>query len=444
MAKQDSNRNQINILKQIIQTNIFFLIGVGSLLLSFERLLTQEIIQEAFNRFQITSTYRLNSAGSKRLTLEDISGDITLKSDDQKFLLIEEVVFINAVSEINALNSYLDAKIILESEGNTVRLTGHTYSNKIREVYLRITVPASPPTGHFSYIRADLTTGNITASKLSGELFLTTQNGNITLNQIRGRTIVSSLVGNTTCSQIFGNTTLVAGAGNINAETISGDVDISCDSGIVEIRAIEGDITYTGGNGNITISDVTGRTVSVHTLKGEIIIENLVADCFAKSLLGDIQAADVDGNLDLFSSNGDINLNNITGDILCWTRNGSIIGQQLWGCVNLQTSAGDILLNKSWDGTTSGQTIDAITEAGNIFLKLPRKFPADFQVEINHPEGRPFQAIVSDFPLYLEASSITTTGIGTTSDNPIAVNLSSSFGRVDIRWSENNILPATP
>ncbi|HIM83056.1 MAG TPA: hypothetical protein EYM55_00335 [Candidatus Marinimicrobia bacterium] len=188
----------------------------------------------------------------------------------------------------------------------------------------------------------------------------------------------------------------------------------------------------------MTIDNVYGRTISVHTRDGDITVGNVNGETQLKTLKGDILVENLEGNLDLFSSNGDLSLRNINGDILGWTKNGGIIGQQLAGCFNFETVSGDILIQKSWDGSVSGHTIDATTNAGNIFLELPEEFPADFRVEVNNPEVAPDKAIISDFPLYIEATKISAVGTSEVPGKPLKVNLSSSFGKVIIRWSEQN------
>jgi len=408
---------------------LFLLCGV-LFLLPFVWLTAQEITQKAYNRFQITSSYHLNTAGLDRLSLEGIHGDITLRGDDQKYILIEETVVIRAVTKEKALTLYLDVKTKLESEGNEARLSSNKFPKEITKTNFRITLPAYFP------VMMNLSSGSISADSLSGELFLASDKGSISLTNIRGRTIASCLAGDIHSNVISGNTTLSTTAGNIWAEAIIGDVEASCDSGNVEILSVEGDVLITSGNGAVTINDVNGRTISAYTLKGDITVESVVGETHIKSLQGDIHAKNVDGNLDLFSSNGDLTLKNINGDILGWTKNGGVTGQQLAGCINLQTSAGDIVFQKSWDGTASGHTIDAATNAGNIHLELPREFPANFRVEVNNPEGTPFEAIKSDFPLYIEASDFSAVGTSESSVGPQKVNLSSSFGNVTIRWSD--------
>ncbi|HIA29466.1 MAG TPA: hypothetical protein EYN81_04220 [Candidatus Marinimicrobia bacterium] len=373
----------------------------------------QEITREAYNRFRITSSYSINSVGLEHLTLEKINGDIALNSDNQKQIFIQETMAINAVTEENALSLYLDAKAVLESSGNEVHLTGQNLPHEILESNYRIILPPN------FEIMADLTSGTISVDGFSGALLIMTKLGDISLSKISSRTIASTLAGDLYCNNISGNTTFSTTAGNIKAEAIKGDLDVS-------------------GEGTITIDNVYGRTISVHTRDGDITVGNVNGETQLKTLKGDILVENLEGNLDLFSSNGDLSLRNINGDILGWTKNGGIIGQQLAGCFNFETVSGDILIQKSWDGSVSGHTIDATTNAGNIFLELPEEFPADFRVEVNNPEVAPDEAIISDFPLYIEATKISAVGTSEVPGKPLKVNLSSSFGKVIIRWSEQN------
>ena len=364
--------------------------------------------------------------------LENISGDVSLSSQNKKQILLQETMVINAITEENALNLYLDAKAGLESKVDKVYLTGQNLPVKISDANYQIILPL-----HFQ-IMANLTTGSISAEGFSGTLLIMTKFGDISLSKISGRTIASSLAGNLYCNNISGNTTFTTLAGNIKAETIMGDLEVSSDSGNIDIKSVEGDIQITGGEGVIVIDNVYGRAISVHTLDGDISVRNGKGETQLKSLKGDIRIENLEGNLDLFSSNGDLSLRNINGDILGWTKNGNITGQQLAGCVNFETESGDIEILKSWDETISGHTIDATTNAGNIFLELPKDFPSDFQVEVNNPEVALHEAIISDFPLYIELSESTAVGISETSDKPLKTNLASSFGRVMIRWSDRN------
>ena len=364
--------------------------------------------------------------------LENISGDVSLSSQNKKQILLQETMVINAVTEENALNLYLDAKTGLESKVDKVYLTGQNLPIKITDANYQIILPL-----HFQ-IMADLTSGSIAAEGFSGTLLIMTKLGDISLSKISGRTIASSLAGNLYCNNISGNTTFTTLAGNIKAETIMGDLEVSSDSGNIDIKSVEGDIQITGGEGTIVIDNIYGRTISVHTLDGDVALMNGSGDTQLKTLRGDIRVKFFKGNLDLFSSNGDLSLNNISGDILGWTKNGGITGEQLAGRVNIETESGDIVIQKSWDGTMSGHTIDATANAGNIFLELPRDFPANFQVEVNNPEVALHEAIISDFPLYIELSESTAVGISETYGKPLKANLASSFGKVTIRWSDRN------
>jgi hypothetical protein len=93
---------------------------------------------------------------------------------------------------------------------------------------------------------------------------------------------------------------------------------------------------------------------------------------------------------------------------------------------------------KSWDGTIVRTYHRCNCKRWKYFSGTPKDFPSDFQVEVNNPEVALHEAIISDFPLYIELSESTAVGISETSDKPLKTNLASSFGRVMIRWSDRN------
>ncbi len=134
-------------------------------------------------------------------------------------------------------------------------------------------------------------------------------------------------------------------------------------------------LNFRTSGGNVNVADVNGN------IDGE-------------TSGGDLQLRRLDGVVRLETSGGNIEAEEINGDCTCSTSGGSIRADALHGNLSLETSGGNIEIRDS-DGRLSASTsggditahmkdnkgIDLSTSGGNVTVRIPKSTPADIKAE---------------------------------------------------------------
>ncbi len=124
--------------------------------------------------------------------------------------------------------------------------------------------------------------------------------------------------------------------------------------------------------GDIQIANVLGE-VGILTSGGDIELSSISGKIAAKTAGGDVDVKDLEGNIDLSTSGGDIEVRYSQGQISAKTSGGDITVYRMDGNVHVNTSGGSIdfsnINGQNIVGITSGGDINAEDIQGNIELR---------------------------------------------------------------------------
>jgi hypothetical protein len=168
-----------------------------------------------------------------------------------------------------------------------------------------------------SEIKLEASSGNITANKMSGELYLKCSSGNITLSGQKGNVSARASSGNLKIDKVDGELTAHASSGNITINDVNGDVEADCSSGNIKMRDIEGGMNAESSSGNIRGEGIlltndsrfkaTSGNITIGLLNGE---DDLSFDLDAGS--GNLYAAGSSADDKLILKKGPIMITGIT------------------------------------------------------------------------------------------------------------------------------------
>ena len=107
------------------------------------------------------------------------------------------------------------------------------------------------------------------------ELQVNGSSGNITIQSLESKLTTLQLTsGNVTAAQIKGNLTLTATSGTLQAKDIEGDVNARLTSGNTTLEGIKGTVNYGSTSGNFTAKNI-GSLLDVQLTSGNAKIENV-------------------------------------------------------------------------------------------------------------------------------------------------------------------------
>jgi len=158
---------------------------------------------------------------------------------------------------------------------------------------------------------ADNSSGNIDASDLNGrEMNLEASSGNITAQRMKGELYLKCSSGNVTLFDQEGNITIRTSSGNLKIEKIDGDLIAHTSSGNIHIYTVEGNVFADCTSGNITMRDLEG-VLEIESSSGNIRGASimLIGDSRFKATSGNItigllnKAEELSFNLDAGSGN---------------------------------------------------------------------------------------------------------------------------------------------
>ncbi len=152
--------------------------------------------------------------------------------------------------------------------------------------------------------------------------------------------------------------------------------------------------------GNITVSNIDGNDFSVTSSTGDIKLENINCDAYAKSTTGDIEFIDINGDITAKSSTGSIELTDISGNITAESSTGNQTYNNIEGNIKAESTTGKkvlkdvsgILYLESSTGRIDGDNINLTddsyfkTSTGDINLDLNNDMD-DFSFNMNSSTG---------------------------------------------------------
>lgn len=259
-------------------------------------------------------------AGAGRISLQNVSGTLTVRQADVDAIMIGATVWVNTKSQDNAAKVADSVRFDSALSGGEMTITAvaDEYANRfgIRQkptLNLEVTLPAG----------------------LSAEVDMTTRNGAIDAEDIRNVKLLG----------------------------------LHTTNGAIEALRVDGSLQLESSNGRIEASDIGGG-VQAKTSNGRIVLDTIGGDTTLRTTNGTIEASDIAGNLDIDTSNGKVTIRQAAKAVVADTSNGRIEAESrtVGGNWNLSTSNGSITvgLPEKGDYTVKGQT-----SSGSIDTELP-------------------------------------------------------------------------
>jgi DUF4097 and DUF4098 domain-containing protein YvlB len=275
-----------------------------------------------------TQTLALGPTGE--LTLETISGDVTLGAGTGPDVAVEIVREARGRTEADALAGLerVRADISVNGQRATVRAV---YPEENRPPYsVSVAYNVTAPAG--TRVRVNVVSGDITATGIRGALSLQSVSGDVR----------------------------VADAGQITTlSTVSGDVSL-------ERATLTGPLEATATSGDLTISEVTGPRLSLNSVSGDVTLRGLsVSGLTVNAISGDIVftgALQPQGRYELQTHSGDIQLT-LRGNTGFGLESESFSGN-IRNTLSLQNSSG----NQNRRGP--GRTLRGTSGDGSAYLDL--------------------------------------------------------------------------
>jgi DUF4097 and DUF4098 domain-containing protein YvlB len=172
-----------------------------------------------------------------------------------------DVSYVGGSSAEVAVEAYLasnvtDQDIVFVTVGDVLKIsykngTGKYNWNSKNKGYIKITGPVALE------LEVRGTSGNISIQTLTSEL-----------------TTLQLTSGNVTASQIKGNLTLTATSGTLQAKNVEGDLNARLTSGNTNLEGIKGTVNYGSTSGNFTAKNI-GSQLDVQLTSGNAKLENV-------------------------------------------------------------------------------------------------------------------------------------------------------------------------
>ncbi|MFH2034792.1 MAG: DUF4097 family beta strand repeat-containing protein [Candidatus Zixiibacteriota bacterium] len=182
-----------------------------------------------------------------------------------------------------------DCKIILDSQKGDISITG--ISERIRLNSKMGIIELGNIVGNCD-IKAN---GNVTISRLIGDLFLLAPMADISLKEVTGVINIESTTGNKKLEDIKGNTSIEQSSGNVEISKLGGNLRIKSSSGKIDVEQISGGLNILGNRSNVAVKSRLDRPDDyfIETSSGNIrfsIPEGLSGSALMKTQNGEIKA----------------------------------------------------------------------------------------------------------------------------------------------------------
>lgn len=207
--------------------------------------------------------------------------------------------------------------------------------------------------------------------------------------------------------------------GDVDVEGIGGSCTIETKSGDVEASDIEGNVDIDNSFGNIKAEGIKGKAKIVNR-NGEITVEEVAGNAYIKNNFGDIDVDGVAGDLEASNSNGDIIVENIKGKAEI---SGSL------GDVNVQKVESDIVIKNSSGGIEARDingNANISNSFGDIYYSSDNINDSDINAKTN------FGDINCDISLNISKNGQQTTVQGKLGNGKYKIELSTANGDINI------------
>ena len=186
-----------------------------------------------------------------RLEMEDISGDVTVRSWEKNRVQITEELRMDVFTRGEAEEILKRSKNKYSQRGKTVSVTG--FKNRRINQNFEIFVPTQ-----FD-LNINTSGGDMSVMDLTGDIELKTSGGNIELSNITGSSSVHTSGGNLDFDNINGRLTAKTSGGSINMKNISDEANVTTSGGNIVVVNAKNNVSVHTSGGNLDITEVSGN-----------------------------------------------------------------------------------------------------------------------------------------------------------------------------------------
>lgn len=326
------------------------------------------------NGFEIEIEHRMVlQDGGSILHIDNYVGDVELVGKAGQEVIVTEVVYVRADTEVEARELGMRAFSDVRHVGNRIEIRGSLESADGRSLHIVL--------ARRMQVNVETLSGDILVTGGDGITEVSTGSGDVEISGVQAPVRVRSGAGEVVILDIEGSVSAASGVGDVDVSDVTEDVDLVTGAGDIDINSIGGGVEAKTGGGDIDVNGVQD-------------------DIAISTAGGDIEATEIKGNAELSTSGGSIKMHTIGGDVTATTIGGEIDGFAIGGRITAVTMAGDIDLHdvareiavttKVGDITVTvadasflrDEIIELRAENGDIDLFLPRDTNADVRLDL--------------------------------------------------------------
>ncbi|MFN0109826.1 MAG: DUF4097 family beta strand repeat-containing protein [Blastocatellia bacterium] len=226
-------------------------------------------------------------------------------------------------------------------------------------------------TGPVERLTARATSGNITATQVSGELRANATSGTLTINDAGSRVYAQTNSGSIRVVGARDDVSATVSSGDIKLEKIGGRIVARSSSGWIVINEISGDVQATSFTDDVTVSNVRGRAV-VSAISGNVVLRNISEGVKATAVSGSVSVSDSKGRIEVGATSDSITLTNVDSEeIVAKTTSGDVQFTGRFhdnGRYEFESFSGNVGLIVPQD---SNFTLSAKTHNGSLNTEFP-------------------------------------------------------------------------
>lgn len=378
---------------------------------------------------RIDEVIEVEEGGTLVLRLD--RGGIEVDSELRKGVRVVVEKSADVFTEAEARRVLEDYSVDLRREGNDVRVTGKSLSDRRTrslEVSARILVPPR--------YSVDLETGGggISVGDLGGSVAARTSGGGIEVGRIRnGSVVVHTAGGGIGIAGIDGGDGQAeTSGGGISVGDVTGNLRVRTAGGGIEIGDVGGDVDAETAGGGIAIGR-GGAAVTALTAGGGIEVKGSGGRVAVKTSGGGIAVEDAGGPVEATTSGGGIRVRGAAGPVAVRTAGGGITVEGVRGAIEASTAGGGITAELVLADPDADTHCTLETAGGDVVLRLPADLQATIDAEIQLDGARRDYGIASDFPLEIDDGARRITARGTINGGGDLIRLRTTNGDIEIR-----------
>lgn len=235
-----------------VLTGLLFLIGLNLV----------DGAVDAKEKYEEKFAKTVSLARDGEVNLTNISGHIEVRTWDRGEVKIDALKISKASTVAKAKENAAKVKIVVEKEGNTL---------KIETEY-----PESKKEWKEDSINVSVNYNLTIPAKASAKI--TSVSGSVDLEKIGGAAKVKAVSGNVTISNALKGVDLDAVSGNIHVQNVTGDAYLNAISGKINAEGIRGSIKASVVSGKIELRDVSAADkVDANAVSGIIVYEGKIS-----------------------------------------------------------------------------------------------------------------------------------------------------------------------